>query len=82
MDFIKPWADEVVGRIDEIRKYYDTWESTNGGAPLISRSMLAFTLGLDDPGEVDALLEMLDARGRVLGTQGDFVRLSPPTAEG
>lgn len=77
MEFIKPQAEEVLSRIDEIRKYYDAWEATNGGTSLISRPMLAFTLGLDTVEEVDRVLEMLGAQTVVLGAQGDLLRLAP-----
>lgn len=82
MEYCKPQAGDVLGRIDEIRKYYEVWEATNGGAPLISRSMLAFSLGLSTAEEIDSLLEMLDRRGGILGIQGDQIRLAPRASAG
>jgi hypothetical protein len=65
--------EEVLEKIDEIRRYYDSCEVFFGNSARISKVMLAFTLGLENLDELEPALQELCLNGQLAGVRDGYI---------
>jgi len=66
-------TEEVLEKIDEIRRYYEACEGFFGNAARISKVMLAFTLGFERLEELDAPLQELCRLGKLAAVRDGHI---------
>ncbi len=78
----KPGFDSVAQRIQEICDYYSSCSYLFGNSILISKTMLAYALQLQNVEQLEPILQQLLQQGTVLAVTDDAISFSEAFGHG
>ncbi len=80
MESGSPTTNDVFEKIAEIRDYYDACEMLYGSPSRISKFMLAFALGYEEPEFIEPVLQELHRQGKLAAVLEQDVVFAPAFA--